>query len=132
MKQYDIYLAASCSCAGKSGYWVADTYCPAERWDIQLDGKAHCKDSTRLFFKAAIAALDDLLEKSEVVLHIPPGQALDLILGLVEGTDSRDQDLWEILAGECDRHKVSVVPILDKKCRKYREAMERLTALIEG
>lgn len=132
MKQYDIYLAASCSCAGKSGYWVADTYCPAERWDIQLGGKAHCKDSTRLFFKAAIAALDDLLEKSEVVLHIPPGRALDLILGLVEGTDSRDQDLWEILAGECDRHKVSVVPILDKKCRKYREAMERLTVLIEG
>lgn len=129
MKQFEIHLAASCSCAGKVGHWVADIYPVGQKWDVQLQGKANCTTNAKLFFKAATAALDDLLEKSEVELHLQAGEALDLILGLVEGDDYRDNDLWQSLAQECDRHIVKIVAATTQ-CKRHKAAISRLNALI--
>lgn len=131
MHSYTCFLSGVCLKNGE-GKWTVLS-CPHHaKWTIALSGKATCKDPTKLYLLAALAALDDLTVRCNVTLIVDNVSVLGVleeIAGGLESEDSVKPVSRYALVKQFDRHKVTVAHVPLTADKRWREVLANLRAV---
>lgn len=131
IRDYTCFISGVCLKNGE-GKWAVLSCPHSAKWTVSLSGSAKCKDVSKLYLLAALAALDDLTVRCSVTLVVDNVHALNILEEVAAGLESEDSVKpvsRYALVKQFERHDISIACVPLTADKRWKEVLANLRAL---